>query len=403
MSSSSIGQRPTKTETTTPAYSSSLGPRPLVHDSPTSMSPGPSTHLMSPGSHRISDVMEGSLNHTDSGYATSNAQMGHFESDSSVFSSYSSHSPFYAQGNQDQILVSQSDSFILDLDTSPASIHTRFEGSPNMNHSQISTPSSFNSYFSAVAPQPLNIFSRPMNPSQYSKQIAAHGEHHEDEPSPQSSALEPPLTFCMSLFDGEGPMHDNLLNDPDPWNTVGKILNLNGITKYSSVPSSPERFSYDRHGVGYVPSIPEGQPEEPAQVNSPQKRFQQSSLTPEILTLTLACQDRPMIMRKGNNRNTAIPPSQDTTKQLTNDMEHNVSERGTPTIFVSTVPMLSPKGKSHTIFHNQNFTEELINDPEHERFLALSDSAPRVTVTIGEESLDAQGPCLFLDLDDDDE
>ena len=336
MSSSSTGQRPTKTETTTPAYSSSLGPRPLVHDSPTSMSPGPSTHLISPGSHRISDVMEGSLNHTDSGHAASNAQMGHFESDSSVFSSYSSYSPFYAQGNQDQNLVSQSDSFILDLDTSPASIHTRFEGSPNMNHSQISTPSSFNSYFSVVAPQPLNIFSRPMNPSQYSKQIAAHGEHHEDEPPPQPS--------CMSLFDGEGPMYDNLLNDPDPWNTVGKILNLNGITKSSSVPSSPERFSYDRHGVGYVPSIPEGQPEEPAQVDSPHKRFQQSSLTPEIPTLTLACQDRPvMIMRKGNSRNTAIPPNQDTTKQLTNDMEHNVREGGTPTTFVFTVQCFPPK------------------------------------------------------------
>lgn len=266
------------------------------------MSPGPSTHPIR--SHRINNEMEGISNHTGSGpdYATFNAQMGRSGSDNSASSGCSSHSPFYARSNQDrqnQILVSQSDSFILDLDTSPPSVDNRFEESQNMNHSQFSTPSSFNSYFSVVAPQPLNVFSRPMNPSQYSKQIAAHGEGREDEPLPQSSAPEPPLTFCMpsptkripswlgkptwelengqsSLFDGEEPMRDNLLNDSDPWNTVGKILNLDDITS-SSVQSSPEKFSYDRHGVGYVPSIPEDQQDESARdarMDSPWKRFQ---------------------------------------------------------------------------------------------------------------------------------
>lgn len=135
-----------------------------------------------------------------------------------------------------------------------------------MSQSPMSTSSlrSYLSDFSDVPPQPLNVYSLPMTPFHYSK-LARHQRENlplTEIEMPSSPAPEPPLTFCLPspknknaisptelLNYHESPPHtvrpqlssispgstsrkldldigSNILDEPDPWSAIGKLLNL---------------------------------------------------------------------------------------------------------------------------------------------------------------------------------
>jgi len=199
---------------------------------------------------------------------------------------------------------SQHDSSILCLDTSPPSSPEPFENI--VNHSQFST-SSLESYlpdFSVMAPQPVHPNSRPMAPFARHSMHRLHSAFSAEINAPPSSVAEPPPpTFCLpspkheaaystfpisqaavsevplsqdstythSIASSPAPLSHNsvviiarnLLDEADPWEAIGRLLNLKTtsgsmIPPQSSVPLHQMITQHlatsmnDRSGVGYV-------------------------------------------------------------------------------------------------------------------------------------------------------
>ena len=206
----------------------------------------------------------------------------------------------------------QRSSSILPLDTSPPSSSDRFEITTKANHSQISSSSSLESYlpdFSAMAPQSLNPHFRPMAPFAFrTRSIIGRLDNPEcaNEDVPPSSAAEPPPpTFCLpspkhgvlvsmssssqaaisqesvslhsptllpipSERDSDFMIKTNLLDEADPWDAIGRLLNLKKPSGSTTQLRSPTRTFHgatnhlcmlmnDRSGVGYIPPVqPDG-------------------------------------------------------------------------------------------------------------------------------------------------
>jgi hypothetical protein len=260
--------------------------------------------------------MDTSITNNDSGYAEFEAELQNRtqplqdqESNAEIMEEQDIANKMYTRGYGSQRRpLYQRDSSILCLDTSPPpSSSAPFEHIAD--YSQLSTSSSLESYlpdFSAIAPQPLNPNSRPMTPFLFRKNSIRRIDHlvNTDIVAPPSSAAEPPPpTFCLpspkqeisvsvspklqitpsrvpsptlgssyvhspslspALFkrDPDVVIKTNLLDEDDPWDAIGRLLNLN-TTSSSTIPqsSAPTRHlrtdllgisMNDRSGVGYV-------------------------------------------------------------------------------------------------------------------------------------------------------
>ena len=261
--------------------------------------------------------MDTSYTHDDSGYAEFEAELQNRDQhhpqirdarNEEVIQEQTAANEVYtsAYGSQRRSLH-HLDSSMLCLDTSPpTSSSAQFEKVANC--SQLSNSSSLESYlpdFSVMEPQLLNPNFQPMTPFAFKRSSIHHLNHfvHTDpDPLPSSAAEPPPPTFCLSP-----PKHEtivsispksqatvpevlssqiqlnsplltptpfeqdsgvvlecNLLDEADPWDAIGRLLDLKKTTalitpQLSSAPTHQLTGKLlgismnDRSGVGYFP------------------------------------------------------------------------------------------------------------------------------------------------------
>jgi hypothetical protein len=370
----------------------------------------------------------------------------------------------------------QRDSSILFLDTSPP------PSSPGLfeniaNHSQLST-SSLESYlpdFSAMAPQPMNPNSRPMTPFSFKRNAIRrlNDTVHMDNDAPPSSAAEPPPpTFCLPSPKHEAvvsssPMSQanvpnvllpqqestrlrspsfsptsseqnsaatlNLLDEADPWDAIGRLLDLKKTSMPPQSSASARQpttkllgmLMNDRSGVGYVAPQVEDKVEEGF--------VRDTGIQSEVFQRTLLDEHINHCSSPHQVRRSSLSPSPVPTTNIAAPSDPSVST------FLASILSTEPQGTDNGGDVTSMESLPFVGETSEKSWLTFSDEYPgsdagvprpsenpasipaanpsssipvqhaaslarkaeRVQTPV--EIPNFQGPCLFFDLEEDDE